>query len=55
MAIEIKELIIKMTVNKNFNNFSDKKERTLSSAEKKELINECTEKILEKINLKIIR
>jgi hypothetical protein len=55
MAIEIKELIIKVSVNKSINNPTSLKGAGLSSVEKKELIKECVEKVLEKIDLKSIR
>jgi hypothetical protein len=55
MAIEIKELIIKVSVNKNIDSPSNTKGAGLSSIEKKELIKECVEQVLEKIDLKSIR
>ncbi len=55
MAIEIKELIIKVSVNKVINNSSETKGGKLSSIDKKELIKECVEQVLEKIDRKSIR
>jgi hypothetical protein len=54
MAIEIKELIVRVTVNNNTPKASENK-TLVNSIDRKEIIKECVEKVLEKLELKSLR
>lgn len=54
MAIEIKELIIKLTVSEKMP-FKQAVHAGLTPGEKKQLVNECVQKILEKLESKVER
>jgi Family of unknown function (DUF5908) len=54
MPIEIKELTIRITLTEN-NHSSDKQANTISKSLKKEIINDCVEKVLQKIQKQMDR
>lgn len=58
MSIEIKELIIKVTVNKSQSktiSAVSEMESQMNSFDRKELVSECVEIIMEKLNVKSLR
>ncbi|HEY8401003.1 MAG TPA: DUF5908 family protein [Cytophagaceae bacterium] len=54
MAIEIKELIVKMVVKENTSR-SRTAATELNASSRKKLIDECVEKVLQKVNSKLER
>jgi hypothetical protein len=57
MAIEIKELIVRLTVNNSGASpqKTQKAGNSFTTADKKEIIRECVEQVMEKLELKNIR
>jgi hypothetical protein len=55
MAIEIKELIIKVTVNNSPSKTTSEKKHSVTSIDKKQIIKECVEKVMEKLEMKSLR
>ena len=55
MSIEIKELIVRVTVNKSHSKTVSEKSKSISTLERKEIIKECVEKVMEKLELKSLR
>lgn len=55
MPIEIKELIVKITINERKSTSTDKIDASISQNIIKKIVDECTEKVLEKIEAKFER
>jgi len=55
MAIEIKELVIKLTVRKSDSEVKIKSTSDISSQIKKEIVKDCVEKVLQRLESKIER
>lgn len=55
MSIEINELIIRVTVNGNPSRSIPEMESVISNFDKKEIVLECVEIILEKFEIKALR
>lgn len=55
MAIEIKELIVRVTVNNNVSKPTTETTGKVTPVDKKEIIQECVEKVLEKLEMKSLR
>jgi hypothetical protein len=55
MAIEIKELIVRVTVNNSAPKTASESKILVNSMDRKEIIKECVEKVLEKLELKSLR
>jgi hypothetical protein len=55
MSIEIKELIIRVTVNANQSKSIPESELQLNNFDKREIVLECVEMILEKLDINKLR
>ncbi len=55
MAIEIKELIVRVMVNNQAPKSGQEEKGQITSIDKKEIIKECVEKIMEKLEMKSLR
>ncbi len=55
MAIEIKELIVRVTVNNSTSQTLSEKQTQIAAVDKKEIIKECVEKVMEKLEMKSLR
>ncbi len=55
MAIEIKELIIRVIVNNSPGKSFSEEKTPITNIDKKEIIRECVEKVMEKLEMKSLR
>ncbi len=55
MAIEIKELIVRVTVNNSPSKTINDNKAQITPLDKKAIIKECVEKVMEKLEMKSLR